>query len=183
MEIKTTPFKDLLVIEPTVFGDERGYFFESFSERDFRRLSGLDIHFVQDNESMSSRGVLRGMHFQKVPHAQGKLVRVVQGAVQDVALDLRQDSPTFGQYFSIILDSQKKNMLFLPAGFAHGFLTLEDNSVFQYKCTDFYEPASEGSVKWNDPEIGIAWMLPEVEYIISEKDRKAPLLKEQPYRF
>lgn len=183
MEIKTTPIKDLLEIEPIVFGDERGYFFESFSERDFRRLTGLDIHFVQDNESMSSRGVLRGMHFQKVPHAQGKLVRVVQGAVQDVALDLRRDSPTLGQYFTTVLDSRRKNMLYLPAGFAHGFLTLEDNTVFQYKCTEFYERTSEGSVKWNDPEIGIEWMLPEVDYIISEKDRNAPLFKEQPYRF
>ncbi len=183
MEIKTTPIKDLLEIEPIVFGDERGYFFESFSERDFRRLTGLDIHFVQDNESMSSRGVLRGMHFQKVPHAQGKLVRVVQGAVQDVALDLRRDSPTLGQYFTTVLDSRRKNMLYLPAGFAHGFLTLEDNTVFQYKCTEFYERTSEGSVKWDDPELGIEWMLPEVDYIISEKDRNAPLFKEQPYRF
>ncbi len=183
MEIKPTYIQDLLVIEPRIFGDTRGYFFESFSERDFRRLSGLDIHFVQDNESMSSKGVLRGLHFQKTPHAQGKLVRVVQGAVQDVALDLRKDSPTFGQYFSIILDSKKKNMLFIPAGFAHGFLTLEDNTIFQYKCTEFYEPSSEGSIKWDDPEINIAWMLPEVGYIISEKDKNAPLFKEMPYRF
>ncbi len=182
MQIISTPIKDLIVLEPTIFGDERGYFFESFSEREFRRLTGLDIHFVQDNESCSGKGVLRGMHFQKAPHAQGKLVRVVQGAVQDVALDLRSDSPTFGMHFSIILDAKKKNMMYLPAGFAHGFLTLEDNTIFQYKCTGFYEPASEGSIRWDDTDLGIEWLLPGSDYIISAKDSAAPLFKES-YRF
>lgn len=182
MNIRETGIDGLLLIEPKVFGDERGYFFEVFSERDFRKETGLDIHFVQDNESMSSKGVLRGLHFQKTPYAQDKLVRVVSGSVQDVAVDLRSGSQTFGQYYSVVLDSVSKNMLFLPAGFAHGFLTLEDNTVFQYKCSRFYEPSSEASVRWNDPDIGIEWMLPGESYIISAKDQVAPFLKEA-YRF
>lgn len=182
MNIHKTKMDGLLLVEPKIFGDERGYFFESFSERDFAKETGLDVHFVQDNESMSSKGVLRGMHFQKTPHAQGKLIRVVSGRVQDVVVDMRKNSATFGRYFSVILDSVKKNMLYVPEGFAHGFLTLEDNTIFQYKCTDFYEPSSEGSVLWNDPEIGIEWILPETEYIISAKDKVAPLFKKA-YRF
>lgn len=182
MKINTTYMEGLLLVEPEIFGDDRGYFFESFSERDFVAQSGMDIRFVQDNESMSARGVLRGMHFQKTPHAQGKLIRVTVGKVQDVVVDMRRDSATFGRYFSLILDSVKKNMLFVPAGFAHGFLTLEDNTIFQYKCTDYYEPSAEGSVRWNDPEIGIEWLLPETDYILSVKDKAAPLFKEA-YRF
>ena len=147
MNIVKTDIEGLFVLEPKVFGDSRGYFMEVFSERDFRAATGLDVHFVQDNESMSSRGVLRGMHFQKSPHAQSKLVRVVRGAVQDVALDLRAGSPTFGKYFSVVLSGENKRMFYLSEGFAHGFLTLEDNTVFQYKCGEFYEPSSEGSVR------------------------------------
>lgn len=183
MDIRKTGIEGLFVIEPRIFGDERGYFFEVFSERDFRKETGLDIHFVQDNESKSSLGVLRGLHFQNAPHAQDKLVRVVSGKVQDVAVDLREGSPTFGKYYSEVLDAERKNMLFIPAGFAHGFLTLEDNTVFQYKCSRFYEPSSEASVFWNDPAIGIKWMLEGFDYIISAKDRVAPLLSEKPYRF
>lgn len=183
MSIIKTGIEGLFVIEPRIFGDDRGYFFEVFSERVFRSETGLDIHFVQDNESRSVKGVLRGLHFQNPPHAQDKLVRVVSGKVQDVAVDLRAGSPTFGKYHSEILDAERKNMLFIPAGFAHGFLSLEDNTVFQYKCSRFYEPSSEASVFWNDPAIGIEWMLPGFDYIISEKDRKAPLLSEKSYRF
>lgn len=183
MNIIRTGIEGLLVIEPRIFGDDRGYFFEVFSERVFRSETGLDVHFVQDNESKSMKGVLRGLHFQNPPYAQDKLVRVVSGKVQDVAVDLRTGSPTFGKYHSEILDAERKNMLFIPAGFAHGFLALEDNTVFQYKCSRFYEPSSEASVFWNDPEIGIEWMLPGLDYIISEKDRRAPLLSEKSYRF
>lgn len=183
MNIIRTGIEGLLVIEPRIFGDDRGYFFEVFSERVFRSETGLDMHFVQDNESKSMKGVLRGLHFQNPPYAQDKLVRVVSGKVQDVAVDLRTGSPTFGKYHSEILDAERKNMLFIPAGFAHGFLALEDNTVFQYKCSRFYEPSSEASVFWNDPEIGIEWMLPGLDYIISEKDRRAPLLSEKSYRF
>ena len=146
MNIIKTDIDGLLVIEPKVFGDARGYFMEVFSERDFRAATGLDVHFVQDNESMSARGVLRGLHFQKVPHAQSKLVRVARGAVQDVAVDLRAGSQTFGKYVSVVLSGDNKRMFYIPEGFAHGFLTLEDKTVFQYKCGAFYEPSSEGSV-------------------------------------
>lgn len=183
MNIVKTDIEGLFVLEPKVFGDSRGYFMEVFSERDFRAATGLDVHFVQDNESMSSRGVLRGMHFQKSPHAQSKLVRVVRGAVQDVALDLRAGSPTFGKYFSVVLSGENKRMFYLSEGFAHGFLTLEDDTVFQYKCGEFYEPSSEGSVRWDDPAVGVEWMNPGCPLILSDKDRRAPLLSEQPYRF
>ncbi len=184
MEIIKTDIEGLLIIEPRVHGDARGYFMEIFSERDFRAATGLDVHFVQDNESMSAKGVLRGMHFQKAPHAQSKLVRVVSGAVQDVAVDLRAGSPTFGRYNSVVLSGENKRMFYIPEGFAHGFLTLEENTVFQYKCGAFYEPSSEGSVRWDDPRIGVEWMqVSGSGWILSEKDRKAPLLSEQPYRF
>ncbi len=183
MDIVKTGIDGLLVVEPKVFGDARGYFMEVFSEREFRSLTGQDVHFVQDNESMSAKGVLRGLHFQMRPHAQSKLVRVVRGSVQDVAVDLRAGSPTFGKYFSVVLSGENKRMFYIPDGFAHGFLTLEDGTVFQYKCGAFYEPSSEASVRWDDPEIGIDWMMSGCSYILSDKDRRAPLLSEQPYRF
>lgn len=183
MNVIKTEIEGLLIVEPKVFGDARGYFMEVFSERDFRAATGLDVHFVQDNESMSSKGVLRGMHFQKAPYAQSKLVRVVCGAVQDVAVDLRAGSPTFGKYFSVVLSGENKRMFYIPEGFAHGFLTIEDNTVFQYKCGAFYEPSSEGSVRWNDPDLGIEWMQLGCEWILSAKDKVAPLLSEQPYCF
>ena len=178
MKLIETPIEGLVLLEPRIFSDSRGYFFESFSEREYKAITGQDIHFVQDNESLSCKGVIRGLHFQKEPHAQCKLVRVVRGAVQDIALDLRPGSPTFGQHHSVILTSQNKNMFLIPAGFAHGFLTLEDNTVFQYKCTDFYEPASEGGIRWNDPELAIEWSNPGCELIFSEKDLKAPSFAE-----
>lgn len=183
MNIVKTDIEGVLIVEPKVFGDSRGYFMEVFSERDFRAATGLDVHFVQDNESMSSKGVLRGLHFQKSPYAQSKLVRVVRGSVYDVAVDLRAGSPTFGKYVSVVLSGENKRMFYIPGGFAHGFLTLEDNTVFQYKCGAFYEPSSEGSVRWNDPRIGVEWPVLDGERLLSEKDRKAPLLSEQPYRF
>lgn len=183
MNVVKTDIDGLLVLEPKVFGDARGYFMETFSERDFRTMTGLEVHFVQDNESMSAKGVLRGLHFQKRPYAQAKLVRVVRGSVQDVAVDLREGSPTFGKYCSVVLSGENRRMFYIPEGFAHGFLTLEDNTIFQYKCGAFYEPSSEGSVLWNDPEIGVEWELPGFSYLLSEKDRRAPLLSEQPYRF
>lgn len=183
MNIIRTDVDGVLIVEPKVFGDSRGYFMEVFSERDFRAAAGLDVHFVQDNESRSSRGVLRGLHFQKAPYSQSKLVRVVSGRVQDVAVDLRAGSPTFGKYVSVVLSGENKLMFYIPQGFAHGFLTLEDNTVFQYKCGAFYEPSSEGSVRWDDPDIGVEWMHTEGDLLLSDKDRKAPLLSEQPYRF
>lgn len=176
MNIIKTELEGVLIIEPRVFGDSRGYFFESFSQRDFRKETGLDIHFVQDNESKSHRGVLRGLHFQKAPYAQSKLLRVVRGSVQDVAVDLRHDSPTYGKYVTVILSGENKRQFFIPAGFAHGFLVLEDDTIFQYKCDNFYQPSSEGSVRWNDPTIGIKWMLEDGEYELSDKDKIAPLL-------
>lgn len=183
MNIIRTDIDGVLIVEPKVFGDSRGYFMEVFSERDFRAATGLDVHFVQDNESMSSKGVLRGLHFQKAPYSQSKLVRVVSGSVQDVAVDLRAGSPTFGKYVSVVLSGENRRMFYIPEGFAHGFLVLEDNTVFQYKCGAFYEPSSEGSVRWDDPDIGVEWMRTEGELLLSDKDRRAPLLSEQPYRF
>ena len=176
MEVIKTAIDGVLIIEPKVFGDRRGYFFESFNARDFRALTGLDVVFVQDNESRSQRGVLRGLHFQKEPFAQAKLLRVVRGRVQDVAVDLRPDSPTFGKHVSRILSAENHLQMFIPAGFAHGFLTLEDDTVFQYKCSCFYEPSAEGSVRWDDPQLAIPWMDPGVPLIISPKDLAAPPL-------
>lgn len=174
MNIIETPFKGLIIIEPSVFGDERGYFMETFSERAFAQQN-IDVHFVQDNESMSGKHVLRGLHFQAPPHAQGKLVSVVSGRVFDVAVDIRKNSPTYGQHFGLELSADNKKRLYIPPGFAHGFLTLEDNTIFQYKCTDFYAPKSEGGIAWNDPDIGIQWPISE-GLIISEKDKNNPLI-------
>ena len=177
MKVTKTEIEDLLVMEPKVFGDARGYFFEAFNERDFREATGLSVQFVQDNESCSQKGVLRGLHFQKAPFAQDKLIRVVRGSVQDVAVDLRPGSPTYGRHFSIVLSGENHLMVFIPAGFAHGFLTLEDNTIFQYKCSKYYEPSSEGGIRWDDPTLAIPWMDPGVHYILSPKDLAAPLLK------
>ncbi|MES2800726.1 MAG: dTDP-4-dehydrorhamnose 3,5-epimerase [Bacteroidota bacterium] len=165
-----TGIEGLLVIEPKVFGDDRGYFFESFNCQEFNVLAGQSIQFVQDNESKSSRGVLRGLHFQNPPHAQGKLVRVVKGSVQDVVVDLRKDSATYGQHFSIVLSEKNKFQMWIPPGFAHGFATLEDDTIFQYKCSEFYFPASEGCILWNDPHLKIDWLINNP--ILSEKDKK-----------
>ena len=166
-----------MIIEPRVFGDRRGYFFESFRADEFRR-EVADIEFVQDNESLSARrGVLRGLHFQKGDAAQAKLVRVVKGRVQDVAVDIRPGSPTFGKWVSLELSGDDHRMFFIPRGFAHGFAVLEDDTIFQYKCDNYYDPSAEGAIRWNDPVIGVRWMLDEDEIILSDKDRTAPFLE------
>lgn len=178
MIVHTTHIKDVFILEPQVFGDERGYFFESFNAERFFAHTGVDVHFVQDNESRSKRGVLRGLHFQRAPYAQAKLVRVVKGRVLDVAVDIRKDSPTFGRYVAVELSGDNKRQLFIPKGFAHGYVVLEEDTVFQYKCDAYYHPAAEGGIAWNDPQIGIEWPLPECDIILSERDKNRPLLSE-----
>jgi dTDP-4-dehydrorhamnose 3,5-epimerase len=175
MEIIPTEIPDVCIVKPTVFADDRGYFFESYSHQRFL-AAGLDLNFVQDNESRSSKGVLRGLHFQNNPSAQGKLVRVMRGAVLDVAVDIRKNSPTYGKYVSIVLTGENKYMYWIPAGFAHGFLTLEDDTVFFYKCTNIYNKESEGSIRWNDPDLNIDWGMENP--ILSEKDKISPLFKD-----
>ncbi len=175
MEIIKTKIQDLLIVKPDVFEDERGYFFESFSKEKFKNM-GLDLDFVQDNESKSQKNVLRGLHFQKPPFAQGKLVRVVKGAVLDVAVDLRKDSPTYGQWEAVELSEENKLMYWVPPGFAHGFLTLRDETVFTYKCTNVYNKESEGSLLWNDPTLNIDWGSVK-DLILSEKDLQSPLFE------
>ena len=172
-----TKIRDLYIIEPKVFGDNRGYFMESYNKKDFFDV-GLTMEFVQDNESKSKKGVLRGLHFQ-TKHTQGKLVRVTEGAVYDVAVDLRKGSPTYGQWEGILLTSENKKQFYVPEGLAHGFLVLSDTAVFNYKCTDFYAPEYDGGVLWNDPDIGIEWPLDGIEEILlSEKDKNQKTLKE-----
>ena len=171
MNIIQTPLKDLLVIEPKVFKDDRGHFFESWNKEIFEK-QGLKLDFVQDNQSLSSKGVLRGLHFQNPPYAQGKLVRVIQGSVIDVAVDIRKNSPTYGEYFSIKLSGKNKTSMWIPPGFAHGFVTLEDDTIFSYKCTAVYNKESEGSIFWNDKDLNIDWGVQNP--IISEKDDFSP---------
>ncbi len=175
MEIVKTPLNGLLVIRPDVFADDRGYFFESFNAEKFLGV-GLDLKFLQDNESKSKKGVLRGLHFQAPPYEQGKLVRVMRGSVLDVAVDIRKNSPTYGKWESIVLSGENKLMYYIPAGFAHGFVTLEDDTVFFYKCTNVYSKGSEGSIIWNDPFLNIKWGIENP--VISEKDRFSPGFKE-----
>lgn len=170
MHFEKTEIEGLLIIKPKVFEDERGHFFESFNKEVFYK-NGLDLDFVQDNQSLSQKGVLRGLHFQCPPYAQGKLIRVIQGSVLDVAVDIRKSSKTYGQYFKIILSAQNKTMIYIPEGFAHGFLTLEDNTIFSYKCTKFYHKESEESLLWNDSELGIDWGIKTP--ILSDKDKVA----------
>lgn len=177
MNVIKTDIDGLVIIEPRVFGDSRGYFFESFSERDFKR-EVADVDFVQDNESKSSYGVVRGLHFQKPPYAQAKLVRVVKGKVLDVAVDLRKDSPTFGQYAAMELSEENHRQMFIPRGFAHGFSVLSDEVIFQYKCDNYYAPQSEGAIAWDDPDLGIDWKVPADKAILSDKDTKHPRLKD-----
>lgn len=175
MEIIKTPIKGLLVINPNVFGDERGYFFESWNKQAYKEI-GLDVEFVQDNESLSQKGVLRGLHFQAPPFAQGKLVRVVKGSVLDVAVDIRKDSETYGQHFCLKLSEENKKMIWIPSGFAHGFLTLEDDTVFTYKCTEMYNKDSECALIWNDPDLNINWGVKSP--LVSEKDMLAGSFKD-----
>lgn len=175
MEILTTEIPDLLVIKPDVFADDRGYFFESYNKVKLAE-AGIDVNFIQDNESRSMKGVLRGLHFQYSPYAQGKLVRVISGAVLDVAVDIRKDSPTFGKWASILLTGENKLMYWIPEGFAHGFLTFEDDTIFTYKCTGVYNKQAEGSIKWNDPDLNIEWDTNSP--LLSAKDRVAPSFKD-----
>jgi dTDP-4-dehydrorhamnose 3,5-epimerase len=175
MKILKTRLDGLLIIEPDVFRDDRGYFFESYNREAFRKL-GMDLEFVQDNESRSGKGVLRGLHFQVPPNEQGKLVRVVRGSVVDVAVDLRKKSPTFGKWELVELDDSSKRMVWIPPGFAHGFLTLEDDTVFSYKCTAVYSRESEKGIAWNDPDLAIGWGVKDP--VLSEKDKKCISFRE-----
>ena len=177
MTFTKTEIKDLWVIEPRIFADDRGYFYESHNETYFKRETGLDVHFVQDNQSKSNKGVLRGLHYQTAKHSQAKLVRVLQGSVQDVAVDLRKDSPTYGKCFSVVLSAENHKQLFVPRGFAHGFLVLEDNTIFAYKCDNFYNKESEGGIIYNDKSINIQWALSSNEFILSEKDVLLPSIE------
>jgi dTDP-4-dehydrorhamnose 3,5-epimerase len=172
-----TRIADVMLFEPRVFGDERGFFFESYSAREFAQAVGKQVDFVQDNHSRSRRGVLRGLHYQMPPHAQGKLVRVVAGEVFDVAVDIRRGSPTFGQWVGEVLSESNKRQLWIPPGFAHAFLTLSDSADFLYKTTDFYAPAAERCIVWNDPEIGILWPF-EGQPLVSAKDAEGRALKD-----
>ena len=178
MLVEETNLKGCYILQPKIFKDKRGYFTESFNQKTFTQLTGLSANFVQDNESQSSRGVLRGLHFQKGEFAQAKLVRVVKGSVMDVAVDLRLNSDTYGKHFSIILSGTNKTQLYIPRGFAHGFVVLEDNTIFNYKCDNYYNKASEGGIIYNDKNLNIDWSLPKTDLIISEKDLMLPSFKE-----
>ena len=170
MDVITTPIKDLLVLKPKVYEDERGYFFESWNKQSFIDL-GISLDFVQDNQSFSKKGVLRGLHFQKPPYAQGKLVRVIKGSVLDVAVDIRKNSDTYGQHYSIELTGKNNIMFWIPTGFAHAFITLEDDTIFSYKCTGIYHKDSEGALIWNDKDLNIDWKI--TDPIVSENDQLA----------
>ncbi|BAO75574.1 dTDP-4-dehydrorhamnose 3,5-epimerase [Winogradskyella sp. PG-2] len=174
MKIKNTNINGCFIIEPMVFEDQRGYFVETFNRNTFKANTGLDINFVQDNESSSKRGVLRGLHYQRGEFAQAKLVRVIQGSVLDIAVDLRKSSKTYGQYISVELSASNKMQLFVPRGFAHGFIVLSDIATFSYKCDNYYNKESEGGILYNDSQIAIDWQLPKEEYIISDKDLILP---------
>ena len=177
MNVIQTEIPGVVIIEPKIFRDERGYFFETWSQKDFNE-NVRPIKFVQDNESKSTYGVLRGLHFQKGEHAQSKLVRVVKGTVLDVAIDIRKGSPTFGKHVSVELTEENHRQFFIPRGFAHGFIVLSEEAVFQYKCDNLYAPKEEGALAWNDPEIGIDWRLPADKVVLSAKDRTHPCLKD-----
>lgn len=179
MKVTKTAIPEVLVVEPTVFGDERGFFYESYNERKWQELTGLDTRFVQDNHSKSSQGVLRGIHYQ-IEHSQGKLVRVIAGEVYDVAVDLRRSSPTFGKWVAEHLSAENKKMLWVPEGFGHGFLVLSETAEFLYRTTDFYAPEHERCIVWNDPDLNIAWP-GDGEPQLSEKDAKGSLFAEAEY--
>lgn len=178
MKIIETEIQGLFIIEPDVYGDSRGYFFESFNKRRFEEQTGISVDFVQDNESRSAYGIVRGLHFQKPPHAQAKLVRVVSGRVLDVAVDLREGSPTYGRHVAVELSGENHRQMFIPKGFAHGFSVLSEEAVFQYKCDDYYAPETEGAVAWDDPDLAIDWLVLAEDIRLSEKDRKHPRLAE-----
>lgn len=182
MNIISTGFNDLFVLEPLVLGDERGYFMESFSKRTLT-ASGIDLNFVQDNQSSSRKGVLRGLHFQNAPYAQSKLVRVLSGEILDVVVDLRKEETTFGKYFSLELSADNKKQLLVPKGFAHGFVVLSEQAEVFYKCDEYYNPQSDGGILYNDPAIGIDWRFSAGELTLSEKDKSHPKLSENKFKF
>ena len=177
MKLVETKLKDCFIIEPQVHVDSRGYFCETFNLKTFHSKIGFNVNFVQDNETYSSKGVLRGLHFQKGKHAQAKLVRVIKGSVLDVALDLRPTSPTFGQYETVELTGENKKQFFVPRGFAHGFVVLSETALFAYKCDNFYNKESEGGIIYNDKDLNINWQLPEIDLLLSEKDKILPTLE------
>lgn len=177
MTVEKTPLEGCLLIKPRVFKDERGSFFESYNHQVFQKETGLHLEFIQDNQSISQRGALRGIHLQTGAHAQTKLVRVVQGEVLDVAVDLRKKSPTFGKTYATILNDENNHQLLIPKGFGHGFITLSNKAIFAYKCDNYYHKASEAGVIYNDPSLNIDWMLPKEELILSEKDQELPSLE------
>ena len=183
MKVIKTAIDGVVIIEPKVFADSRGYFFESYNKQRFNEATELDIDFVQDNQSKSCYGVLRGLHFQKPPYAQCKLVRCVRGKVLDVAVDIRKSSPTFGKYVAVELTEDNHRQLFIPHGFAHGFVVLSEEAIFQYKCDNFYHKESEGAIAWNDPEINIDWTIPFDDVMLSDKDKVNPLLKDAEWLF
>jgi dTDP-4-dehydrorhamnose 3,5-epimerase len=176
MKVIRTAIEDVLILEPKLFGDERGFFMESFNQRAFNDAVGHEVAFVQDNHSRSAKGVLRGLHYQTPPHAQGKLVRVTQGSVFDVAVDIRRDSSTYGRWVGVELSAANHRQLWIPPGLAHGFLVTSESADFLYKTTGYYQPKAEGSVRWNDPQLAIAWPLNGLQPVLSPKDEAAPLL-------
>ena len=182
MKVIPTELPGVVILEPRVFGDSRGYFFESFSQREFREKV-CDTTFVQDNESKSCYGVVRGLHYQKPPHAQAKLVRVVKGKVLDVVVDIRRGASTYGKHIAVELSDENRKMLFIPHGFAHGFAVLSEDAVFQYKCDGYYAPACDGGIAWDDPALAIDWGLPREAVILSEKDQNLPTLATAPEDF
>ena len=182
MEVIKTDIEGVVIIEPRIFKDERGYFYESFSQREFEEKVCRTV-FVQDNQSKSSYGVLRGLHFQKPPYAQSKLVRCIKGTVLDVAVDIRKGSPTFGKYVAVELSEDNHRQFFIPRGFAHGFAVLSDEAVFQYKCDNFYNKESEGAVAWDDPELRIDWKVPADKVLLSEKDRQNKCIADADFLF
>jgi len=178
MKIEKTFLEGCFIVKPDIFEDDRGTFFESFNQKRFEELTGLQISFVQDNQSISTKGVLRGLHFQTGEYAQAKLVRVISGEVLDIAVDLRQGSETYGKYFSMVLDDKNKHQLFIPRGFAHGFLVLSENAIFSYKCDNYYHKASESGIRYDDPYLNIDWGIKDYRIRLSEKDRILPFFDE-----
>ena len=178
MRILKTDIEGVLIIEPRLFEDERGYFFEAFSERKFAELTGIETRFVQDNESRSAVGVVRGLHFQLPPFAQSKLVRAVRGAILDVAVDIRRGSPTFGKHIAVELSEHNHRQLFIPRGFAHGFSVLEGDAIVEYKCDNYYAPEAEGAIRWDDATLAIDWKVADSEVVVSAKDKANPLFEE-----
>ncbi len=177
MKRQDTKLQGCFIIEASVFEDKRGYFFESFNQQRFNEIVGMSVNFVQDNESFSSKGVLRGLHYQIGDHAQAKLVRVIDGTVLDIAVDVRKNSSTFGEHVAVELSGDNKKQLFVPRGFAHGFIVLSDTATFSYKCDNFYNKASEGGIIYNDPKLNINWKLPQEELMVSEKDLVLPQIQ------